>query len=207
MTAALKLDLSPRKFAAILLATTVVLAGAAWFLAVGPKRSEASKLQATIQTKQSEIASAEQERAASTQRVSAGAGQLLTAMPTEAAMPQVLDELNALAGKAGVTLDTVTPATAVPGTGYTAIPLSVVVDGRFFPVQRFLALVRTRVETGKTRLRASGRLFDIQSVQLVQTEPAPSVTATLGLRAFYLSSQAAPAAAVEQTATTAATGT
>jgi len=48
------------------------------------------------------------------------------------------------------------------------------------------------VRLDKSKLAARGRLFDVQGVQLQQTEPAPMVTATLSLDTFYY----APAATV-----------
>lgn len=208
MTSALKLDVSSRALGAALLALVVALSGAAWFVAIGPKRSHASQLEATIQQKQSAIATAQHQQSESTGGAAAQLGTVQAAMPDALAMPQVVDELNALAVRAGVTLDTITPAAMVAGAGYASVPLTVVVDGRYFAVEQFLHLVRTQVQLQKAKLQASGRLFDVQSVSLDQTEPAPMVTATLTMSAFYYSGTTpAPATATTDSSSSSTTDT
>jgi Tfp pilus assembly protein PilO len=102
-----------------------------------------------------------------------------------------------------VTLDTMTPQASVNESGYVSVPVNVVVDGHYFGIERFLRLVRTQVRLDKSKVSASGRLLDVQGVQLQQTEPAPTVTATLSLRAFYYSPTAtqAPATTTDTTTT------
>ena len=192
MTAVLKFDLTARAFAVALLATVVVLAGAMWFLAIGPRRSDASKLEATIRTKQAQLLATQHRRTAARAAQRRQLGEVQTAMPDELAMPQVVDDLNHLAAQAGVSLDTVTPAPPVAGSGYDAVPVTVVVDGRFFAVERFLHLVRTQVQVEPTKLEARGRLFSVEGVQLEQAEPAPNVTATFTVKTFYYTGQAVP---------------
>jgi Tfp pilus assembly protein PilO len=192
-----------RAIAVAVLAAAVVGAGGGWFLIVSPQRSKASKLETTIRDKQAAVAVAQHELSTA-QNGSARLQVLDTALPAQPAMAQVVEQLNHLATQAGVTLDTVTPSTEVPGSGYEAVPLNVVVDGRYFGVERFLHLVRTQVKLGTSRVSAHGRLFDVQSIQLEQTEPAPTVSATLGLRAFYYSTTATP---TPTTTTTAADAT
>jgi hypothetical protein len=95
-----------------------------------------------------------------------------------------------------------TPGAAVDAVGYSSVPLTVVVDGRFFAVEQFLHLVRTRVQVAEEKVAASGRLLDVQSVTLDQTEPAPMVTATLAMSAFYFTGTAAPPVATTTVTTT-----
>lgn len=206
MTAAIRLDLSSRAFGAALIGLVVALSAAAWFVAVAPQRSHASQLAQTIQEKQSTLEAKRHERSSGG---SGGVelGRLRTAMPDALDMPQVVDELNALAGEAGVTLDTVTPQAATLGIGYTSVPLTVVVDGHYFGVEQFLHLVRTRVAMAKAKLDADGRLYDVQGVQLEQTEPAPNVTATLTMSVFYYTGAAAPTPASTETTTDGSTTT
>ena len=203
MTAALKLDLSPRAFGGALLALVVVIAGAGWFAVVSPKRSEASKLDSAIQAKQTQLAAEAHPTTTSSGPASVPAGALIKALPDAPGMPDIVDQLNSLAVRAGVTLDTVTPSAAVAATGYESIPLNVVVDGQYFGVEKFLQLVRNQVQVGKhDHLLAAGRLFDVQVVQLQQTEPAPTVTATLTLDAFYYAPAAVAPTASSTTDTT-----
>lgn len=195
MTAALKFDVNSRAFGAALIGLVLVLSAGAWFVAVSPARSHASKLATSVESKQSELSTA-QHQAASERSSRVDLGQIHAAMPTAVDMPQVVDQLNALAARAGVTLDTVTPQAAVLGAGYTSVPLTVVVDGHYTQVEQFLRLAREQVKIARAQqVKASGRLFDVQAVGLQQTEPAPTVTATLTVSAFYYTGAAAPAPA------------
>jgi hypothetical protein len=188
----MKREITPRAIAFVLIGVAVVIGAAGWFMMVSPKRSEATKLAATIETKQSQVSS-ETHQASTAAQQPAAAESVGKALPDVPLMPDVVDQLNTLAGTSGVALDTITPQAPVAGTGYEAIPLTVVVDGRYFAVEKFLRLVRHQVQLDKTQLDANGRLFDVQGVQLQQTEPAPSVTATITLRTFYYAAGIAPA--------------
>lgn len=207
MTAALKLDLSSRAFAAALAAVTLVVAGAGWFLVISPEHSKASSLSQQIQAEQTKIASAirDARHATTAKEQSAQLKALEAALPSELAMPQIVDQLDGLAREAGVSLDTVTPGVPVIGLGYYAEPITVGVSGHYFGVRRFLHLVRTRVSLNKAKLHVTGRLYDVSGVQLQQTEPAPTVSATLNMEAFYFSPTATPAP-VNTTATTTTAG-
>lgn len=201
MNTTLKLSLSSRVVALVIFGLAVIVAGAGWFVVVSPKRSQATKLAQSIQEKQSQLTAAQHTgRSTLTPQGPTDRG-VNEALPNDVAMPSVVDQLNRLARRAGVSLDTVTPQPTVFGSGYVAVPLNVVVDGRYFDVDRFLNLVRTQVRVDKNHVAAAGRLFDVQSVQLQQTEPAPTVTATLTLQTFYYSQTAAPAP-TDTTATT-----
>ena len=199
MTAAFKLNLTARTIAIALLGLTVLVLGAGWFVVVSPKRSEASKLAATVSAKQSELAAAQHAQHANTSVHAVSSRLAGKALPDELLMPDIVDQLSSLAARSGVVLDTVTPSTATPGIGYEAVPLSVVVDGHYFAVERFLNLMRNQVRLANGKLQASGRLFDVQGVQLQQTEPAPMITATVSAQAFYYSAAAATPAPTQTT--------
>jgi hypothetical protein len=203
VTAAMKLDVSPRIFAAMLLALAVVVSGGAWYTLVVPKHHKASTLQTSIEADQAKLAAAQHVSTTPTQDEGRQQSAVQAALPDALAMPQLVDQLNALADQAGVTLDTVTPAASETGAGYVDVPLTVVVDGRYFAVQKFLHLVRNQVSIAKSKVFASGRLFDVTGMQLDQTEPAPTVTATFQLKAYYFSPGATvPAPAPTDTTTT-----
>jgi Tfp pilus assembly protein PilO len=208
VSAALKLDFSPRALAAALLAAAVVIVGAGWFVAVAPKHDRAANLQASIQADQARLdaaARAKQRAAAKAKEEKRLQAALGNALPDDVAMPQIVDQLNALAIQAGVTLDTITPAVATAGNGYEIVPLQISVDGHFFAVEKFLQLVRNQVSFDKSKLAASGRLFDVSSMQLAQTGSDPMLTATFQMNAYYY----APGASVAPppSSTTDTTGT
>jgi Tfp pilus assembly protein PilO len=197
MTAALKLDMSARAFAAALLATAVALAGASWFAVIAPKRHKAATLATEVQAAQQKLADA---RLAVAKEKAAQQPALQRALPNDLEMPQILDQLNALANQAKVTLDSVMPSPAVEGAGYYAVSIAVTVDGKYFGVEKFLQLVRNQVTQKNSQFRASGRLLDVSSVQLSETPPI--VTGALQMTAYYFSATAAPAAPVTTTTDT-----
>jgi outer membrane murein-binding lipoprotein Lpp len=201
VTAALKLDMSARAFAAALLATAVVAGGGGWLLLISPKHHKAATLQTDIQSAQQKLADA---RKALAEAKKAQQPALATALPSQLAMPQILDQLNAIANRADVTVNSVTPSTAVAGVGYYAVPITLIVDGHFFAVEKFLQLVRNQVSLKQDKFHASGRLLDVAGVQLSSTT-APTVTATLQMRAFYFSPTAAPPAPTTSTTDTTTT--
>lgn len=196
MTAALKLDLSARAFAVALLSTVAVAAGASWFLLIAPKHHTAATLATEIQSEQTKLADA---KSALAKAKAAQQPALRVALPSELQMPQILDQLNAVAAKAKVTLDLVRPSAAAAGTGYYSVPLVVTVEGHFFSVEKFLQLVRNQVELKDSKLEASGRLFDVTSVQLNETPP--TVTGTLQMTAYYFSPTATASPVTSTTST------
>jgi Tfp pilus assembly protein PilO len=204
----LKLDLSARAVALAVMAAALALAGGAWMTVVSPKHAKAAKLAGSIQADKQRLESAKRQLATQEKAAKAKRAQLSTleaALPDTIAMPEVVDELNALARHADVTLDSITPSTAILGTGYEAVPISVVVDGRFFAVERFLHLIRDEVQLNKQSVKANGRLVDVKSVDLEQTEPAPNVTATISMQVFYFAPSIAPPPVATSTTDTATT--
>src|SRR5262249_45056814 len=149
----MKREVTPRAIAFVLIGVAVVLGAAGWLMIVSPNRSEATKLAATIETKRSQVST--QMHQTSTATRPAATESIGKALPDVPLMPGVVDQLNTLAGRSNVALDTITPQTPVPGTGYEAIPLTVVVDGRYFAVEKFLRLVREQVQLDKTQLDAN----------------------------------------------------
>lgn len=206
-----RLDRSPRTLLALSLAGTLVLALAVWFLAVSPKRSQASALDGTIAQAQAQLTALRAHRPAPGSVRASELPHLERALPDRTEMPSLVLQLARLAGASGVTLDTITPSVPVAVGAYEAVPMTVVVDGRFFGVRDFLRRVRSQVRLGKDGdVTASGRLFDVQAIDFQQTEPAPQVRASLTMQAFVFSGGAtgsgAPPAAPTSTAPTSAAG-
>jgi Tfp pilus assembly protein PilO len=191
--------------AGALLGLALVGAVAAWFVLIAPQHSRAGDLDAQIQRAQSEIAAAR----AATPTASAGkvdAKALELAMPDSPDIPRVLDELSANAAAAGVSLVSITPQPEAGATGsYRTIPLTVVVQGKFFGVESFLRRLRTRVDVHGSSVDARGRLYDVTNVSLQQTEPAPSILANLSVQVFAFSGAATSAASPAPTTTTTTT--
>lgn len=172
-----------------------LLGAAGWMLLVSPKRSQASDLDAQIAQVESDLSiRAHGESTAKNRLTKSDLENLVRALPDGTAMPAIVLQLSALAVQSGVTLNTITPAAPMSSGSYQALPMTVVVDGHFFGVRDFLRRLRTQVKVAGDSVKANGRLFDVQSVDLQQTEPAPEVRASLTMRAFvYGNGTAQPA--------------
>jgi Tfp pilus assembly protein PilO len=186
---------SSRRASAIAVALVIVLVGAAaWIAVVSPKRSHASALKGDVATAQGQLATARQQAVVANKAAAAAA---LEAMPSDADEPGLLDQLQTLGKKTGVTVATVTPNAGTTIT--TAVPLSVTVDGTYFQISSFLNKLRTQVRVGKGgRIVATGRLFDVQSVNIAAGTGSGKLTAAIAVNAsLYAASvpAAAPATA------------
>jgi hypothetical protein len=77
------------------------------------------------------------------------------------------------------------------------VPVAVTVGGSFYKITRFLRRVRTLVTVRRGKLRATGRLFIVQDVELVESiaEGFPTLDATITLEAYVYDGPIAPAEA------------
>lgn len=190
--------LSPRALAALAGGAVLVYAIAAWFLFVSPKRSEASGVEADIVA--AEVRLAEAKAAANRPRSAGGPVsdvlRLAKAMPESGDQPGMVLELSRLASSSKVTLRSISTQdmVAVAGTP-TTIPVVVTVGGSFFQITRFLQQARTLVTVRRGQLRATGRLFTVQNVELVEsaTDGFPMLDATITLNAYVYDGPIAPA--------------
>jgi Tfp pilus assembly protein PilO len=202
-----RLDRTARIVLGAALGAMLLLAVVGWMLLVSPKRSQARDLK-------TEIANAQTRLAAERSRPRQGAiklrevHQLELALPDRGEMSKLVRQLDALARRAGVTLDSVTPAAETGGAGYRAIPLTIVVDGKFFRVTRFLASVRTQVRLHERSVRGTGRLLDVQAIDFEQSAtPRPNVRATLTMQAYVYGGGSAATGGAAAAAAASATGT
>jgi Tfp pilus assembly protein PilO len=204
-------------YVSALVLALIVLAGG-WFTYVKPSSSKASFL-AARETKLQQEASAADTSYQEAQRLSkvqlADLFDLTRAMPDQPRIADVLVVLGRLAENSGVTFQSITPSPAIPLAGYSAQPMEIVLQGRFYDLMEFLYELRHLVDVrqdagGATKLYATGRLFTVNtiSIDLMHTgDPnKPELTATIGLDAFvYGSPAAAPGAAPATTGTTSTT--
>jgi Tfp pilus assembly protein PilO len=194
-----------RRASAITVALGVLLvAAAAWLGVVSPKRSHASQLKTDVTSAQTQLASATAEAATANKEAAAAA---VEALPATADQPGILDQLNKLGKKTGVMIATVTPSATTTLTN--AVPLSVIVNGNYFQVRNFLKRLRTQVRVGTGgRVVASGRLFDVQSVNIAQGTNGGQLSATIAVNAYMYTPSVAtpPTASTTATAAAATTG-
>jgi Tfp pilus assembly protein PilO len=182
-------SLSPRALAAVAAAAVLLFAAAAWFLVVAPKRADASAASAELVAAQDRLADAQ--ATLLRPRVSGSSAadvlRLTKAMPSGADQAGLVVELTRLARASGVTLEGITPQTPVVGVGGpTAIPVSVVVNGRYHDIARFVKRTRMLVTVRRGQVSARGRLLSVKSISLVEsdTEKFPQLDATIELSAY-----------------------
>ena len=96
---------------------------------------------------------------------------LAKAMPSSADQPGLVLELDRLARSTGVKLGSITPREPlVTAGGPTAIPVVVTAEGSYRQITRFVRRARELVRFSGGKVRATGRLFTVQAVELAGVE-------------------------------------
>src|SRR4029450_10880726 len=90
---------------------------------------------------------------------------LVRAMPDQARMSQILRQLSWAAKSTRVRVNSVTPSATAPLTGYEAIPMTVVVEGRYLGITTFVGFPRPQVRASAEKVRAKGRLYSVDQIQ------------------------------------------
>ena len=162
-----------------------VLAG--WFVAIAPKRSEASKLQGQIDATHARIVA---RRGAGSQSHApaihvADLFELSRAMPDQPDIPSVLLQLSAVAAETGVTFQSIAPHDPVQLGSFQQVGIDLVFQGHFYDLSDFLYRLRNLVNVHRGVLEAAGRLFTVDSVSFDQGDlQFPQVKATLLVSAY-----------------------
>jgi Tfp pilus assembly protein PilO len=188
----------------------LVVAAAGWFLLVSPQRAKSTDLdgQIALAEQQLEEHRLATQRAGSVQKIEvADLFRLSKAMPDRADMSGVLLELNRIAADTGITFESISPQTAVPISGYQAVPILLTFKGNFYNLSDFLYRLRTLVHVSDGRLAATGRLFAIDTLDFAESQEGfPRITASLVVDAFVYGT-GVPATATPTTTTTTTTTT
>ena len=187
-----------------------------WFMLVSPQRSKATELDTQIVDTNNAISAAR----ALTLEAKKGAEirvadlfRLTKAMPDQTDMPGILLQLNQVAEDSGISFEQITPSTtAMPVSGYLAIPITVEFQGNFYDLSDFLYRLRNLVDVRRGALDATGRLFAIDSIEFAEASPPgfPEIRAHLVIDAFVFGTGTAPTvpgpAGAPTTGATGATG-
>ena len=193
---------------AITLGVCLVLAVAAYFVAVRPQKSKAADLATQITAKDGQISDARAllAKAKHAQKVKvADLFRLTKAMPDQPDEAGIVLELTAVARSSGITFDSITPQGSTVLSGYQVVPITVVFDGNFFQLTDFLFRLRNLVDVRQGELAADGRLFTIDSMQFDESQlKFPEIRATLQVDAFIYGT-GATVSAPPQTSTPATT--
>ena len=195
---------------ALAVVAALAVAAAGWFFVVSPQRARSGELDSEIAAAQKQLDDhrAATLRAGSVQKIQvADLFRLSKAMPDRADMSGVLLELNRIAADTGITFESISPQTAVPISGYQAVPIQLTFKGNFYNLSDFLYRLRTLVHVNDGRLAATGRLFAIDTLDFAESQEGfPRITATLVVDAFVYGT-GVPATATPTTTTGATTTT
>lgn len=179
----------------------VVLVVAWYFLIIGPKRDEISRVDSELQAeKQKYDADAVKVKRLDEERASAKQtfGEMLKLnklIPADSQVPSMIVELQQSANEAGIDFMKIEPGDAVPGSnGNTVIPIELRFEGRFFDVNDFLYRVENYARMEGNDVNVSGRLISVVALKMEEADIGafPEVLATLQINAFMTSP--APAA-------------
>jgi Tfp pilus assembly protein PilO len=200
----MSLQVTPRTLALLLAGLVALLGLGGWFGLVAAQKNSASSLgaqvadaQVNLDALQSPAQPAKHTNAAGKAKAAAKqkaakqasqAAQLQAALPTQVQMPSLLLEVQKLATRAGVTLESFAPSMPMPQSGYDSIPIDVTVAGRYRGIQRFVHLLRVQALPTKSGVQATGRLFAVETVNITAaSDGLPALTATIMLDAFVYS--------------------
>lgn len=189
--------LPPRAVIAIAVGAVLVYTLALWFLLIAPKRAEATTLADDVIAAELQLAEA---RVTSTRPQSAGTQvsdvlRLAKAMPASADQPGLVLELDRLARSTGVKLTSITPREPLLNAGGpTAIPVVVTAEGSYRQITRFVRRARELVRVRGGEVRATGRLFAAQAVELTESNAKgfPFLDATITFNAFVYDGHIVP---------------
>jgi hypothetical protein len=197
---------------AALAGLNLLLVAGGWLALVSPQRHHAAAAAQQVQSVQDEIGklSTVATPPPGVRKVpvihTASLYKLAQAMPTTPDEPDLLLAVDQLAQASGVRVTTLSPSTPAQQNGYTVLPISLAVSGRYAQITRFLHRLRTLVSVRHGALQASGRLFSVQSLGLAPGPSGPGLVATVTVDA-YVFGGASPAPAAADTSATSTTGT
>lgn len=194
-------SLSTRAQVALVSGALLLVLLIGYFGFIHPKQSTASSLKKQTAAVQAQIA--QNSSTGFTQALpavrSANVFSLTKAMPTQLETPDVILQLNQLAGASGITFDQITPngATGTTPTSSTATvpvvstdpfaaqPIEVKFTGSFYDLLAFLQRLRNLVRVENGHLNAVGRLFDVSDIEFASGPKGfPQIQATLTVNAF-----------------------
>ena len=195
MTARLS-SLSKGAQVALVAAMLLLVVAIGWFAVISPKRSTAADLKKQTAAVQAQIA--QNQSTAFTQALpavrSASVFRLAMAMPKQLQTPDVILQLDALAGESGISFDQIqpgavgsstSPAATVNTDPFATEPISVKFSGSFYNLLSFLQRMRNLVRVENGKLYTAGRLFDVSNIEFAEgTQGWPQIQATLTINAF-----------------------
>jgi type IV pilus assembly protein PilO len=191
----------PRAVQFVLVALALLVLGlGGWFVLLRPQGAKLTSVKADETTAQRTLADYQQRVAAarSAPRIDvADVYRLATAMPAETDMPDLILQLSQLARDTGIRFDSISPQPMSAVGSYSALPISITLNGNFYNLADFLYRLRALVSVHNGRLDATGRLFEVDNMAFSESPlKFPKIQATLVIDAFVYGSGAGTASAV-----------
>ncbi|MGA9763022.1 MAG: type 4a pilus biogenesis protein PilO [Gaiellaceae bacterium] len=166
----------------------IVLALAGYFLLIVPKKNETKSLDQQIVQLDQQISAqrAEATQAAGLSKILvADFNKLQSAMPDQAKMDELYQQLVMLAGNTGISFDNYQPGTVIDASAYQVLPVTVTFQGSFDELSDFLYRLQSLVLVDNHKLSATGRLFTVDQVSFAEGEGGfPRIQATLQIDAY-----------------------
>jgi Tfp pilus assembly protein PilO len=219
----MNVQVAPRTLALILAVVVCALGLVGWFGLVAAQRNQAESIDAKVadarvdldvlQTPaQSGTKATPGQKASAKQAAKDKATQqamLQAAFPKALQMPSILLQVQRLAERTHVSLESFAPGTATPMSGYDSYAIDITVNGRYADVQRFVHGLRTQAGSTRGRVHASGRLFAVESVNITPgSDGLPQLAAAIVIDAFvYTGVVPVPATGADGSQTTTSEGT
>jgi hypothetical protein len=181
-----KRTLSPQAQIAALVAGLLLVAVLGFFLAVRPKRAEASRLDGELAAVQAQIVDKRAKAQAPVPEAVQAADlfRLEKAMPDDPDMAGVLLELNRVAQETGIKFESISPGGFEAKEAYRLLPIALTFNGDFFALTDFLFRVRNLVRVEDGAFRSAGRLFSVKRLEFSSGETFPRLSALLTVDAF-----------------------
>jgi hypothetical protein len=163
----------------------LLVGGVGYLIVIAPQSSKASSLSTQITNERALLTVDQGSQAQPVPFQASDLYRFAKAVPGRADVPGILLDLTRVAKASKVTIVSIRPSPQVPLTlGYSALPVIVVLSGKFVDITGFLARLRHEVRLGVSQFRADGRLFIANQVQLGGTTGTNVLSATVNLDAF-----------------------
>lgn len=170
------------------IAAMILVAVAAYFVLIRPKRAEAGRLAEKIELLEADVSAAKlaAEATKRTEKINvADLFELSKAMPDRPDMPGIILELDSIAEAVGIEFVQISPELVVARQGYRILPIRFIFEGNYFELSDFLFRVRNLVSVRNGRLYASGRFFTLDFLRMAEgAEGFPEIEAELLLSAY-----------------------
>jgi Tfp pilus assembly protein PilO len=210
------LQVTPKTLALILVVVVCSLGMVGWFGLVSAQRHHADELAAQVADAQVNLDALQTPATSGSGHAKATKGsakqaakekaaqqaQLQAAFPRALQMPSILLQVQHIATRMHVSLESFAPSVPTAMSGYDSYPINITVNGRYRDVQRFVHALRTQAGSTRGRVHADGRLFAVESVNLTPApDGLPQLAAAIVIDAFVYSG-VVPATATDPATTT-----